>query len=264
MSLIWKDFETDCTEYLNKKYGDYANFKHMGGSDSTLPDIKVTTKSGNAFYIDVKHSPAQCGQFVLLPDIASRTFIYSHLNTTPINKYAKQIITHMNDLFDEFIEAGTSGKDIVMNNGCEIFSNWIIEAYKNKGTLYYITNDYTILPIERFRKYFNVSAKYRVKRSGSSHVGKSNISSVLNYIQFHGYAIENTRIENGKLFVVSAESLHNQRFLLHGNEYMFSLRGAEYEIRKLSNTFNANVIFSLALNTNKKGMEPDEFIQALK
>lgn len=264
MSSIWEDFEIDCTEYLNRKFGDYASFKHEGGSDSTIPDIKVTTKSGNIFYIDAKHSPAQCGQFVLLPDIASSTFIYSRLNTTPINTYAKQIIEHMNAQFDEFKEAGTAGKDIVMNNGSEIFSNWIIDSYRNKGARYFITNNYTILPVERSSEYFNVSAKYRVKRSGSSHVGKSNISNVLNYIKSNGYNIESSRTDAGKLFVVSAESLHNQRFLLHGYEYMFSLRDSEYEIRKLSNTFNANVIFSIDLKSNKSGIGPDEFIQALR
>lgn len=135
----------------------------------------------------------------MLPDIASSTFIYSRLNTTPINTYAKQIIEHMNAQFDEFKEAGTAGKDIVMNNGSEIFSNWIIDSYRNKGARYFITNNYTILPVERFSEYFNVSAKYRVKRSGSSHVGKSNISNVLNYIKSNGYNIESSRTDAGKL-----------------------------------------------------------------
>ncbi|CCJ32983.1 hypothetical protein [Caloramator australicus] len=263
MPSMWENFEIDCTEYLNRKFGDYASFKHMGRSDSTIPDIKVTTKSGNVFYIEAKHCPAQCGQFVLLPDIAKRTFIYSPLNTTPKNTYAEQIIKHMNAQFDEFKEAGTSGKDIIMNNGSEIFSNWIIDTYRNKGVCYFITNNYTIFPIERFSEYFNVSAKYRVKRSGSSHVGKSNIPNILSYIKSQGYDIKSTRIEGGKLFVVLAESLHNQRFILNGYEYMFSLRDSEYEIRKLSNTFNANVIFSIDLTANKSGIGTEEFIRAL-
>ncbi|HOA80551.1 MAG TPA: hypothetical protein PKK61_05740 [Defluviitaleaceae bacterium] len=260
---IWEDFEIDCTDYLNKAFGEYAYFIHQGGSDSTAPDILVKTNKGTSFYIEAKHCPAQCGQFVLLPDVKSSTFIYSRLNASPINIYAKQIIDHMNTQFDEYKEAGTAGKDIIMKNGSEIFSNWIIDTYKNSGVLYFITNNYTILPIERFSEYFNVSAKYRVKRSGSSNVGKNNISNVLRFINSQDYDIEDTRINGDKLFVVSTKSLHNKRFILRGYEYMFSLRDSEYEIRKLSNTFNANVIFSINLKSNKNGIGADEFIRAL-
>jgi len=95
-----------------------------------------------------------------------------------------------------------------MKNGSEIFSNWIIDTYKNSGVLYFITNSYTILPIERFSEYFNVSAKYRVKRSGSSNVGKNNISNVLRFINSQDYDIEDTRINGDKLFVVSNASYY--------------------------------------------------------
>jgi len=46
----------------------------------------------------------------LLPDVKSSTFIYSRLNASPINIYAKQIIDHMNTQFDEYKEAGTAGR----------------------------------------------------------------------------------------------------------------------------------------------------------
>jgi hypothetical protein len=35
----WEDFELQCTNYLNKKFGLYADFTHQGGADSTVPDI---------------------------------------------------------------------------------------------------------------------------------------------------------------------------------------------------------------------------------
>ena len=263
MSTIWQDFEKNCTDYLNTEFREYASFKHEGGSDSTTPDIRVTTKSGNIFYIDAKHSPAQCGQFVLIPDVTSGTFIYSQKNSTQINSYAIKIMEYMNAKFNEFKEAGTAGKEILLNNGSNVFTNWIINTYRNKGTHYFITNNYTILPIEKFSDYFNVTAKYRVKRSGSSSVGKRNMPIVLYYIKSNNYPIQSTRSDGGKLFVVSNRQIHNQRFILNGYEYMFSLRDSEYEIRKLSNTFNANVIFSINLKTTKNGLTSDAFIQAL-
>ncbi len=261
---IWEEFEIDCTKYLNDTFGNYATFIHQGGADSTVPDILVKTQSGKKFYIEAKLSPAQCGQFVLLPNLKNSIFEYSGQNANYINKYAEMIMQHMNLYFDEYREAGTSGKDIHLKNSPEIFSNWIIQTYQNKGVEFFITNNYTILPIERFKEYFDVTAKYRIKRSGSSNVGKNRLSSVMNYIQSHDYMISSSRVDRDKLFVVSTKKLHDQRFILKGIEYMFSLRGSEYELRKLSNTYNANVIFSIKHKPTIPGMSNEDFINALK
>lgn len=173
MATTWENFEIDCTNYLNKKFGKYATFEHQGGADSTVPDILVKTKSGRNFYIEAKHTPAQCGQFVLLPNIETQKYVYSPLNVNRINAYATKIMETMNNDFESFKEAGTSGKDIIMPNGTDIFCNWIIDMYNHKGVTHIITNSYTIFPLEKFSSYFDITAKYRIKRSGSSNVGKS-------------------------------------------------------------------------------------------
>ncbi len=261
---IWEDFELECTDYLNRKFGAYATFIHQGGADSTVPDIFVKTKSGKQFYIEAKHSPAQCGQFVLLPDIAKSSFEYSRQNVNRINAYAKMIMEHMDESFDEFREAGTVGKDIQMENGSRIFSDWIIQTNKEKGAKYFITNNFVILPIEYFSDYFEITAKYRIKRSGSGDVGKNRISSVLNHIAAADYVINNSRIDGNKLFIQSQQNLHNRRFIYQQYEYMFSQRGNEYEVRKLSNTYNANVIFSISQIEKEQGLTDAEFIDVLK
>ena len=261
---IWEEFEIQCTEHLNNRFGAYAKFLHQGGADSTVPDILVKTNKGNSFYIDAKHSPAQCGQFVLLPDLETGTFEYSRLNVNRINRYAQMIMDYMNDDFDAFREAGTVGKDIDMPNGSDIFANWIIQAYKDKGTDFFITNNFTILPIEHISDYFDITAKYRIKRSGSGNVGKSRLKPVMDYISTHNYVITDSRIVEDKLFVISPQQLHDHRFILCGIEYMFSLRENEYELRKLSNTYNANVIFSIKHKAFKPGMSDSEFIDYLK
>lgn len=259
----WEEFELKCTEYLNEKFGDYAEFLHQGSSNSTIPDILVHTKSGQQFYIEVKLSPAQCGQFVLLPNIETRTFMYSSKNSIALNIPAKKIINYMNKYFDEFREAGTKGKSIDIENGENIFSDWIVEKYREEGVKFFITNNYNIAPIDKFSEYFDVSAIYRVKRSGSSHVGKNKIESVKNFIKSNGYNIVEMRVCGDKFFVKSSENLNNKRFILSGNEYLFSDRNGEYEIRKLSNTYNANVIFSIRY-TDKAGIKDSEFIEFLK
>lgn len=174
------------------------------------------------------------------------------------------IMEYMNKDFDEFREAGTTGKDIDMPDGSDIFSGWIIQTYKDKEAKFFITNNYTILPIERFSDYFDVTAKYRIKRSGSGNVGKSKLKLVIDYTSSNNYIITDTRIVGDKLFVVSPQRLHDQHFILSGIEYMFSLRGDEYEIRKLSNTYHANVIFSIKHKAITLGMEDSDFIDFLR
>lgn len=260
---VWEEFEIECTDYLNAHFNAYARFTHLGKTDSTVPDILVETKVGKKFYIEAKHSPAQCGQFVLLPNLETRTFEYSSLNVNSINKYAEMIMDYMNNHFDEFREAGTTGKEIDIPNSTDIFSSWIIQTYKDKRVKFFITNKNTILPIERFKEYFNITAKYRIKRSGSSDVGKHRLNSVIKYISANDYDTKNYRISGDKLFIVSPRQLHNHRFIFHKTEYMFSQREDEYEIRKLSNTYNANVIFSIKYKDSMLGISEIEFINSL-
>lgn len=260
----WEKFEIQCTDYLNNRFGAYAQFFHQGGPDSTVPDILVKTNSGNSFYIEAKDAPAQCGQFVLLEDHEAKRFNYSDSNKSHINKYAEVIMNYMNDDFDKFKEASTSGEDINMPNGADIFAGWIIQTYKDKGADFFITNDNTILPIERFKEYFDVSAKYRIKRSGSSSVGKKYLESVIDYISTHDYGITNYRADGAKLFVMSSQQLHNHRFTLDEREYMFSARGNEYELRKISGTNNANVIFRIERKAAARGISDSEFTDYLK
>ncbi len=255
----WEIFEKECTEFLIEQFGDYATFTHEGKSDSTVPDIKVVTKKNIQFYIEAKHSPAQCGQFVLLPNIEKKVFDYSKLNSTPLNDYSKIIIDNMNSNFEEFKEAGTAGKSIEFKDCEKIFYNWIIKTYKDKGVKFFITNNNVILSIDEFPYYFSVSAKYRTKRSGSSSVGSGNIEKVKQYVQslFPNVELKTTF---DKIFIYSNENLHNKRFILGKNKYMISMRDNYYEIRKLSNTFNANVIFSIELKSNDSGISIADFI----
>lgn len=260
---IWQDFENQCCNYLNEQFGEYANFELMGGSDSTISDIKVNTFRGKEFFIEAKHSPAQCGQFVLLPNLKTKTFDYSCRNITPLNKYSKEIIEFMNQDFESFKEAGTSGKLIEIQNSSEIFGNWIIETYKRKNAPFIISNGNQILPLEDIVDCFSITAKYRVKRSGSSKVGNKYLNIVKTFIA-NNYSIDSSRENDGGLFVNVSQNFHNKRFIVDGNEYMFALREGLYEIRRLSNTFNANVIFSIELKPRIYGLTKEEFITYLK
>ncbi len=259
----WKQFEIDCTDYLNFRFGSYANFIHMGNSDSTTPDIFVATTTGNNFFIDAKLTPAQCGQFVLFPNTTTSTFEYSSGNDVPINKYASLIMNYMNRHFTYFCNAGTAGRDIEMPNGEVVFSNWVIETYRLKGARYFITNNFTIFPVECFRDYFEIKGKYRIKGSGSTDVGKKRASIIANYIT-NNFPISAVHIDGKHLYANSSQNLDKQRFAFDSNTYMFSNRDSYYEIRKLSKTYHPNVIFSIKRKGNLPGITDFEFISALQ
>lgn len=261
----WEEFEIAWTEFLKKTYGDLAYFERMGGSDSTKPDILVKTKKGKEFYIETKMCPAQCGQFVLIPNIKTKTFEYSEKNETPINEFAKEIIRFMNRYYESFKNAGTAGKAIEFDGMEEVFANWVIKIYGDENVEIFATNNWLMVPLKEFPKFFSVTAKYRIKRSGSGPVGNVNMDNVISFIKDH-YSVESYRkTTDGALFFKSSKNLHNERFDLGTHEYMFSYRENEFEIRRLSNTFNANVIFSIRLKHDAgNGMSREEFKKYLK
>lgn len=238
--MNWKTFENECVAFLKKKYGD--KFEQQGKSDSTVSDI-LYRGEGREFYIEAKMPKAQCGQFVLLPNLKNRKFEYSPKNKTDENKYTKKIVKYMNDNFNIFCDSGTTGTNIDMEKS--VFYNWIVNYYKEKGVEFFITkenNKFIIFPIDKFSKYYNVKAKYREKKSGSSSLNTSN------KIDFE-YAMETADLNfkfNG-LDIVSEAELDKINVSGRKYDYLIKKNGNKYKVRKLSNTRNANVIFSIEL-----------------
>lgn len=260
----WREFELEWTNYLNANYGTLASFKRIGDADSTIPDIKVITGK-REFYIEVKKCPAQCGQFVLFSDDKNKSFTYSNQNSTPFNKHTETIIEYMNLRYDDFSKAGTSGVDIVFDNSSQVFADWIIETYKKKGVELFATNDHILFPVEDVAKYFVITAKYRIKRSGSRKVGSTNIKEVEDCIAKTYDILSFRKTDEGKLFCKTSLSVDKKKFFVGNDEYMFSKRNNEYEIRRLSGTNNKNVIFSIVLKENApSGMSDQEIKNYLK
>lgn len=247
-NMNWKDFEYKSLYFLKENFGDF--FELQGASNSTVSDI-LCKKRDKEFYIEAKDNPSQCGQFVLLPIETKQIFEFSPRNKTYENRYAKEIIKYMSDNYNKFCAAGTQGKDIEMDKN--IFYKWIIDYYKNiKNVEYFITNvneDFLIFPTEDFEKYFDVVGKYREKKSGSRSLNKSNIPDLEKALKK-----ENIHYDLHDLKITSENNLANKTF--YGEKYNYLLRedGTEYKVRMLSNTRNANVIFSIEL---KSGITKD-------
>lgn len=239
MDKSWEINEKECFLYLTNNHGN--KFILEGLHNSNISDIKVKNKN---FYIEVKSIKSQCGQFVVLEE--NNEFIYSNKNKTSINKYSDCIITYMNNNFHLFTNVTSKPIDIILDTN--IFYSWVKNFYKLKNVKYFITkvnsNNYIIIPLDNIDNYFNISACYRVKKSGSSNITKNNfdeIKSLLNNIDF-------TFVEkNGKIFIKTKYNINEK---LKGEIYTYQFKLVEkdlYKIRRLSNTNNPNVIFSIEL-----------------
>lgn len=253
----WEEFEENTTKYLQEHYT--ANFEKLGEHDSTLPDIKVTTSKGDVFFIEAKKSPAQSGQFVLLANSATNEFEYSPKNASKLNQHSEKIMNFMNVHFEQFKDAGTAGKDIALDES--VFCDWIIHYYKDKSVKYFITSyndEMIIVPVEKFAEYFSVSAKYRIKKSGSSAPSVKFTDEVQTLLDKSDVTAKVTH-DGKKMFVETTENLNKKRFVGKENTFMMSVTDEGTVVRKLSNTANANVIFSIKSKKTQDSADLDRF-----
>ena len=254
-------FEIRCYEYLKKMYEtDKVTFDRKGGMDSTESDIAVVKNNEIDFYIEAKDSKAQAGQFVLIPDEESKKFIFSPNNKSTPNEMTDIIIEHMNKDFDRYNNAGTAGESINLKQ--DVFAGWVIGHYEGNNVKYFISydSDYVILPTRKFTSYFDIIAKYRAKKSGSTDPSKKDYMIIKEKI-LEIYPNATFIEEDNKLFAEITDELTVEKFQLDKYTYYLSpIDNAElYRIRRLSNTKNLNVIFSIELVKKQDKDDLDEF-----
>ncbi len=256
----WQKFENECCEYLNNTYGtNNINFVCDGGSDSNSPDIRGYIDGVNKFNIEVKSTSAQSGQFVVLNQ--DNRFVFSPRNKSSAEE-ADVFLRYMNDNYDRFSTATTSGVnlDIDINDS----NKWIIGHYLKKNSRFVITRDdngFVVLPTEKYGEYFETTCKYRIKKSGSSDVSPRDADKVKELFGAQSY-----KYVNGKKLYIEADSYSiKAKKSLDGFDYFISekLDGGYLYIRKLSNTRNANVIFSIKLKKKQDLSDLDLFKEAL-
>lgn len=252
-------FEIGCYEFLKESYNkEGLTFHHEGGMDSTKSDIAVIKNGIIDYFIEAKDTNAQSGQFVVQPNEQTKTFVFSPKNHSQPNEMTEIMINYMNQDFDRFNNAGTAGESLDIDPA--IFSNWIIEYYKSKNVKYVITyqNNYIILPIRKFAKYFQISAVYRIKKSGSGEPAKKDFSTVINTIAKR-YPDAEFSTKGKKLFTTIPSNITQDRFMLGNYTYYLSKQTLDLcEIRRLSNTYNMNIIFSIHL---KCLQDPSDLIE---
>lgn len=256
--MTWQEFEIFCLNYLTRIFGNY--FSSRGGSDSTHSDIEYSSERIN-FAIECKMPHSQSGQFVLIPNEEYKIFDFSKKNKTSRTlDGTEEIITYVNEHFDEFSSPGTKGVDLQMDPS--VYERWIKAMYRQKNVEYIMTSineticdeNIVILPLDRIGEYFDISCKYRVKKSGSSGVGKKKYKDACKMLKQSG--IEFAEVDGYQIYM-EKKLINSIHFGAEG-KYKFNLNTCEpaftYRIRVLSNTFNANIIFSLKI---KDGVTQD-------
>lgn len=266
----WQICEAECLQYLKKNFSDSRyDFEAGGGYDSTKSDI-LLTKSGIAiFYIESKMKQAQCGQFVAFPNTEKKTFEYSKANAYSENIQSTFILDKMAEDFDKYKNPDTDGIELLMDKG--YFYSWICEFYKGKGVKYFIIekevgsknlsqNNFIIFPIEHFHKYFDVTAFYRRKKSGSSNPTEHDYTEIKKAAASEGFAIKDI-YKNGKYVFVkmNAEPITYKIIgEMHTYQYKPDTNGI-FKVTKLSNTSNPNVIFSISLIQDQQERDLEKF-----
>lgn len=260
-----EQFESDSLDYLRKNYGkEGIVFVPHNTSDSTSSDIEVVINGHSEFFIEVKEASAQSGQFVLLSDDTTRSFIFSPRNKSLPNEMTDLMISYMNKDYDGFNAAGTAGKRLEIDP--DIFTKWIIEHYRERKVKYVISKrDHMIIcSIEKFGDYFEVSACYRVKTSGSSEPSAKNADAVIKELKkrFNITNVYKQTVKGKKkLFANAPSNLSGTRFTVGNYTYFLAPKddAGLFEVRQLSNTHNSNVIFSINVKQEQLEIDLEQF-----
>lgn len=251
-------FEQKCYNYLKQTYNDVL-FDLKGGMDSTKSDISVIKNNCEVFYIEVKDTIAQSGQFVVHSDDKTETFVFSPKNHSKPNEMTEIIIQYMNNDFHKFSNAGTKGEKLNINS--TVFSEWIINHYINKNVKYIISykNCFVIIPIKKFFSYFEINATYRIKKSGSGKPAKRDLNE-LKYKIKEMYKTAIFEIKSSETIVKINERVNENKLKVGKYTYYLSeIENNTYRLRRLSDTYNKNVIFKIKLIKNQEKQDLLEF-----
>jgi len=261
----WKEFEASATKFLNSYFTKFT-FENLGESDSTVPDIKVYTKDGKLLtQIEAKYSPSQAGQIVVL--IKNSQFAFSTKSKNPKVASTDIVIDHLNKNYKTYFDVAQSAIPIQIDNA--ILFSFITKQYRLKGNDWIIassqssslsTANLALIPLDELSQYFEISASLRRKKSGTSPLAKSMRDKAEEIIseRFKNYEIT---VEGKKTFFHGDIGEHPKE--LPENLYLSPKGKNVYEIRKRSNTNNANIMFSLKLKENYE-FKSEDFLKFLE
>ena len=269
--MSWKDSENSAYKYLKNKIKSwvvenklFSNFRieHKGGSDSTSTDLELYKNTKLLFNLEIKMSKSQIGQFVIMPDPKKKVFILSSKNKGE-KKRTQKIHKHMNQNFDYYKNPGKkSGIELICQK--KLLYECIQGYFTEKKIIFLIistSKDNKIVYYKNFKNFFDITGKYRVKKSGSRSVPLKLHLPIIKYLN-NKFSLSNEDFKiscnkiyvnnNSKINKIDKVSLNNiKEFELNNLKnfkfYFSDPKDNLIEIRTLSNTNNPNVIFEISL-----------------
>ncbi len=245
----WEQFEQNATEFLSALYPDFI-FKNIGNTNSNAPDIKVYDKSNkHLFNMEIKYSPSQAGQIVVLDN--DGTFEFSKKSKNEQVPATETILEYLNTHYNTYNNVAQSSIPIEIDSS--VLYAFILEQYKLKGNKWIISStkatnpdlkSICLIPLERIENNFKVSAVLRRKKSGTREIPKSMRGTAEKLISV--ICEEPILKQDGKKTYLLGD-IGNNSYTLPENLYLSKKEEDLYEIRKRSSTNNANIIFSLEL-----------------
>lgn len=249
--MTWKKFEENVYDFIKSNL-DFNNIHivHMGNSNSTVSDIDFYHKSNKIFTIECKQAHSQASQFVVKKDEVNKKFFWSQSNKSPKDSAAEKIINSMNNDFEYYSQVNKDDKlDVDLICGRSLMFERVISQIKSKASFIASSNHMTnfskenpllICKIDDIPENFDITGKYRVKKSGSSELPKKE------RFKYNKKYKDKILEVDGKIYILDPKKEYTPE--KEGEYFSKELDDKGYrEIRKLSKTKNANVIFSLNL-----------------
>lgn len=277
MAKAWEELENKCYEYLKHMYGNNNSIDPYGKSDSTKADIKIDPVTSDEFFIEVKAKDSQCCQFVLFPNEDTQSFDFSKKNKVPLSDNCRRIIAYMDGLYKKYHKVGKKGIPVDVDNST--LYGLVQDFYSAKKVKFFMTEGTGIIifPSDRFSDYFAIEAFYRRKKSGSAEPNESNNNSeIIQGLKEEGISgtIQYKSVDGTtRCFLHTDTYIHERKMMCETHTYQFKdnnysktlTKSKKYvfEVRRLSNTSNPNVICQLSLKKtvqDKKDLQTFEAI----
>jgi len=248
----WEVFQNEATNFLSDYFNIYCSME--GGFDATTSEITARNADQVLTTIEAKFCPAQAGQIILLSD--GSKFIFSQKSKNSSNTYTQEIISYLNDNFEEF--QGTNSATIPITNiSYSTLYKWVKAVYSEKNVEWIIASkefqnvtkeDLLFVPLEEIENYFDISITFRRKKTGNDHIpGKDlpDFETEMDLINSN-YQIKRT---NNRYLLTLNEKVTNFNI---GTKYLLSMtnKDAQYYIKKKDMNTNPNLVFQLNLKDN--------------
>jgi hypothetical protein len=247
----WKIFEQEACNYLNKKIRhEGVRFSLTGGSDSYSRDIEVFWKDKRLCSVECKYKKSQASQFVVIHDLQKKKFKWSSENKST-KEGALNVVKHMNKKYSYYSQVPKCKTNVELCIKTSFMYARVIKQI-NKKACFIVASNYEnrfsperplILEATRnIKNIFNIKGKYRAKQSGSRSLPKKDFDKVLHCEVKDGRCHVYDPVGNLPSKNPGAESIYLGKPDNDGYR----------EYRKLSNTRNPSVIFTLELKKNQR------------